>query len=141
MSASKKGTIKAQILRKFDDGSFKFREYEVPFIEGMSVLNVLNYVYENVDSELAYFVSCRIGLCGRCDVIVNGEAVQACNTIVTGDMIVDSMRVLGFRPIKDLVAGDMLFSENDKLFLAQRKVFYKFTNTYNKLGKGVAVHK
>lgn len=133
MSRSKKGMIKAQILRKLDDGSFKLKAYDVPYVEGMSVLNVLNYIYENIDSKLTYFVSCRIGLCGRCDVILNGEAVQACNTIVTGDITVDSMRVLGFKPIKDLVAGDIFLSERDKLFLAHRKAFYRFKTAYDSL--------
>lgn len=134
MAEPSKDAIKVQVLRRLDDGTFKFRAYDVPFVEGMSVLNVLNHIFENIDSTLSYFVSCRIGLCGRCDVVVNGKVVQACNTIADDGMTVDSMRVLGFKPIKDLIAEDVFMGDADKLFLSSKNAFHRFNNAYARSG-------
>jgi fumarate reductase iron-sulfur subunit len=99
----KKGkTIKAEVYR-YDpdkDASPHFKTYEVPFAEKMSVNNVLEYIYENVDHSLAFFVSCKRGNCGRCLVTVDGKNCVSCTKEVTGDFKVEPAK--GRSVIRDL---------------------------------------
>lgn len=54
--------------------------YEVPVIPGMKVMDVLDYIYANLDHELAYYrhSSCCQAICGRCSCKLNGRTVLAC---------------------------------------------------------------
>jgi succinate dehydrogenase/fumarate reductase iron-sulfur protein len=77
------------------------RTYEVPFSQGLSVLNVLTYIYENIDPGLGFYSNCDRGVCGRCTVTVNGRPALACTTLVTGDL---ELAPLCGRPlIRDLI--------------------------------------
>lgn len=77
-----------------------YSTYEVSLEGSMSVLNVLDYIFENLDSTLSFYGSCRRGECNRCNVNVNGKTVRACLEIVKGDIIVDP--VPKYEIIKDL---------------------------------------
>ena len=68
-----------------------FDEFTVPLSFGMSVTNVLDYIYENIDCSIAYFTNCRRGICGRCGLKVNGRIVLACTEIVTDDLILEPL--------------------------------------------------
>jgi len=68
-----------------------FDEFTVPLSFGMSVANVLDYIYENIDGSIAYFTNCRRGICGRCGLKVNGRIVLACTEIVTDNIILEPM--------------------------------------------------
>lgn len=74
--------------------------YDVPLEGSMSVLNILDYIFENFDSSLSYYGSCRRGECNRCNVNVNGTTVRACIAIVQGDITIDP--VPKYEIIKDL---------------------------------------
>lgn len=55
--------------------------YEVPVLsETMTVMDILDYIYHNLDHTLAYYrhSSCNQAICGRCLVKMNGENVLAC---------------------------------------------------------------
>jgi fumarate reductase iron-sulfur subunit len=77
--------------------------YEVPLTDGMSVLDVLDYIFENIDSSLAYYshAACRHGLCGKCILVVNGISSIACQTPVTEDIVIQTPSK--FKVIRDLV--------------------------------------
>ncbi len=62
-----------------------FQEYELPDIKGMTVLEGLYYILENLDSSLAFRSSCRQGVCGSCAMHISGQYRLACETQV--DMI------------------------------------------------------
>ncbi len=101
--AEVKEKIKVKILR-FNPTSDKesyYKEYDVPFGKGLTVLMVLNHIYENIDKSIAYYYSCRTGKCGGCTLMINGKAVQSCVAPVDGNIVVEPMR--GFEVIKDLV--------------------------------------
>ncbi|HJL51782.1 MAG TPA: 2Fe-2S iron-sulfur cluster-binding protein [Arenicellales bacterium] len=74
-------------LQRFDPNisAPDFSEYEVPVEPGSSVMNVLTYIYENIDSSIAYYTSCRIGKCLGCDMGINGTVDYACTTPVPVD--------------------------------------------------------
>ena len=73
---------------------------DVPY-EGMRVTDVLNYIYQNVDSSLAFRYSCRAGLCGVCILRVNGKACMSCNKIAEKAMTIEPPGQ--YAVIKDLV--------------------------------------
>ena len=77
--------------------------FRVPISEGMTVLQALDYIYENLDPTLAYYDHgvCAHGTCKRCLLLVDGESVLACRRRVTTDVHVAPLAK--FRVVKDLV--------------------------------------
>ena len=77
--------------------------YQVPIpIDGsFSILFILGYIFENIDPSLAFVGPCESGLCGMCNVTVNGKTRLACNTFVNSDVTIESIK--GMKRIKDLV--------------------------------------
>ncbi len=55
-----------------------WQSYEVPFNEDWVVLDALNYVKDELDGTLSYRWSCRMGVCGSCGMMVNGEPKLTC---------------------------------------------------------------
>jgi succinate dehydrogenase/fumarate reductase-like Fe-S protein len=55
----------------------------------MSVHDCLNYIRENLDPSLAYFINCQLGFCLRCNLRVNGKVVPACETRAEGDLTLE----------------------------------------------------
>ena len=54
--------------------------YRVPFTKGLTVLDALLWVKENVDNGLAFRYSCRMGICGSCGMLINGKPMLGCET-------------------------------------------------------------
>ena len=76
-------------------------EYNVPLEEDMTVLGVLDYIYENIDSSLAYYQSCRFGRCKGCLVSVDGKTVLSCDSTAKDGMKIAPVEK--FKVIRDLV--------------------------------------
>jgi len=89
-----------------------YKEYEIPFEEGMSAMDVLDYIYQNLDGMLSYYdhAGCALGICGRCTGRVNGRAGLFCQVPVTGDVTLDP--ISPSRVLKDLVCEKKEQSEN-----------------------------
>jgi succinate dehydrogenase/fumarate reductase iron-sulfur protein len=77
--------------------------YEVPLMQGMSVLDVLDYIYENLDGTLAYFdhAACQQAICRQCTLSINGRSALACQTLVEGDVTL--MPLAKYPVVRDLV--------------------------------------
>ena len=101
MSKAKEINVKVFRFNPKKDAKPYYKEYKVPLVKGSSVLNILSYIYENLDSSLAFYYSCHIGKCNGCLVKVNGKVVQACTAIVEGDIVVEPYD--RYEVIKDLV--------------------------------------
>ncbi len=98
-------TIRVRVFR-FDSGRDdgpSYREYAVPYEKGMSAMNALDYIYQNIDPTLAYYdhAGCSLGICARCSAKVNGKAALLCQTEVCGDIVVEPLNTA--RVLKDLV--------------------------------------
>ncbi|MEM2896314.1 MAG: 2Fe-2S iron-sulfur cluster-binding protein [Candidatus Bathyarchaeia archaeon] len=98
-------TVKVKVFR-FNpsvDEKPHYQIYEVPLTRGMSVLDMLDYIYENLDGSLAYYdhAACRQAMCGGCTLIINGKPSLACQTFVEGDMTVEPLKK--FNVVRDLV--------------------------------------
>ena len=79
--------------------------YRVPVKPGMTVLDGLHYIKENLDQTLAWRYSCRMGVCGSCAMFINGVPALACNTqileIARADLALAPLP--NFAIIRDLV--------------------------------------
>ena len=89
-------TIKIKCLR-YDPGVDKkprYKKYKVPLQDDdMSVHDCLEYIRNNLDPSLAYFINCRHGFCLRCSLRVNGKVVLACETRADGDMTLEPVNM------------------------------------------------
>jgi len=56
------------------------QSFEVPYRKDWVVLDALNYIKDNLDGSLSYRWSCRMGICGSCGMMVNGEPKLTCAT-------------------------------------------------------------
>ncbi|HEX9637554.1 MAG TPA: succinate dehydrogenase/fumarate reductase iron-sulfur subunit [Acidobacteriota bacterium] len=85
-----------------------WQSYEVPLRRDWMVLDALNYIKDHLDGSLSYRWACRMGVCGSCGMMVNGEPVLTCATylekLLPGPIRVEPLR--GFPVIRDLV-GDL----------------------------------
>ncbi len=82
-----------------------FQSYEVPYRKEWVVLDALNYIKDLLDGSLSFRWSCRMGVCGSCGMMVNGEPKLTCSTFLT-DYLPGPIRVepLQYFPIvRDLV--------------------------------------
>ena len=80
------------------------QEYEVPFTNDWVLLDALNYIKDDIDGSLSYRWSCRMGICGSCGMMVNGEPKLTCATFVSeyapGPIRIEPLRY--FPIIRDL---------------------------------------
>ncbi len=82
--------------------------FEVPLHSEWMILDALNYIKDHLDGSLSYRWACRMGVCGSCGMIVNGQPVLTCATylesLLPGPIRVEPLQ--GFPVIRDLV-GDI----------------------------------
>lgn len=77
-------TVTFKVFR-FDparDKSGRLENFTVPWEKGLTVLEGLYYVMENLDGSLAFRSSCRAAVCGSCAMHINGKYRLACRTQV-----------------------------------------------------------
>ena len=103
---TKQVTFKVQRYNPEQDSPPHFQAFTVPVNRGMTVLDGLLYIKENLDSSLAFRASCRMAICGSCGMLVNGYPHLACHTQIeefhADRLTIKSLPNLAI--IKDLVA-------------------------------------
>jgi len=82
----------------------RYQSYEVPYQEGMSAMNALDYIYQNLDGTVAYYdhAGCGLGICGKCSAKIDGSAKLLCQTLIQGDTTLEPTSAS--RVIKDIVS-------------------------------------
>lgn len=66
---------------RFDPGANQpvhYDEFKIPYSKGLTVLDGLIYIYENIDSSLSFRWSCKNVQCGTCGMLVNEKPALAC---------------------------------------------------------------
>lgn len=81
--------------------SAHLQTFRVPVAPGDTVLAALLYIYDHLDSTLAFAFSCRSRRCGLCSMMVNGRAVLACSTPARDGQVVEPLAHLPV--VRDLV--------------------------------------
>jgi len=82
-----------------------FQEFQVPFRKDWVILDALNHIKDKADGSLSYRWSCRMGVCGSCGMMVDGEPKLTCATFLSdympGPVRVEPLRY--FPVVRDLV--------------------------------------
>jgi fumarate reductase iron-sulfur subunit len=99
-------TISLEVFRYHPetDEQPRYQTYQVPFREDWVVLDALNYIKDEVDGTLTYRWSCRMGVCGSCGMMVNGDPKLTCAAFLkdySGPIRVEPLT--NFPVIRDLV--------------------------------------
>jgi fumarate reductase iron-sulfur subunit len=98
-------TLEVMRYRPEQEAEPTFQSYQVPFHEDWVVLDALNYIKDKLDGSLSYRWSCRMGVCGSCGMMVNGEPQLTCATFLShclpGPVRVEPLRY--FPVMRDLV--------------------------------------
>jgi len=121
-------TAKVYRFNPNKDQRARYETYQIPYQDGLSVMNVIQYIYEHIDPTLSHYYSCRIGRCGGCHIFVNGRAVQSCCTRASDEMVIEPPHRLGLRVIKDLIANDIFLTESKKTSLPHANALARFTH-------------
>ncbi len=88
------------------------QSFDVPLRKEWVVLDALNYIKDKVDGSLSFRWSCRMGVCGSCGMMVNGEPKLTCATFLT-DYAPGPVRV---EPLKNFpVMRDLIVEISDFL--------------------------
>ena len=101
--------ISLTVKRYLDGKSFEQRysiDVEGP---GVTILDVLMRIRNNVDGSLAFRYYCRMGLCGACAIKVNGKPVLACKTKLSDVGVGDGGNVV-IEPISNNVIKDLIIN-------------------------------
>ncbi len=73
-------TLEIQRYRPEEEEKPSWDVFEVPSRREWMVLDALNYIKDRLDGSLSYRWACRMGVCGSCGMMVNGEPVLTCAT-------------------------------------------------------------
>ena len=98
-------TLQVARYQPDSDSAPTMREYVVPLREDWAVLDGLNHVKDRLDGTLSFRWSCRMGICGSCGMMVNGEPALTCGTFLV-DYAPGPVRIeplVNFPVIRDLV--------------------------------------
>jgi fumarate reductase iron-sulfur subunit len=85
--AERRVTVEVLRYRPEQDAHPHMQSYDIPYTEGMSVLQALQYLKDHVDGTLSYRWSCRMAICGSCGMMIDGAPQLACQTIVRADNV------------------------------------------------------
>lgn len=84
----------------------KTEDYEVPYREGMSLLDAIFWIREHKDASLAVRYSCRsANACKECMANVDGKAGYLCSIRAVPDSKVSIEPLAGLPWIKDLATS------------------------------------
>ncbi len=101
-------TLVVRRYRPEEESEPTWSSYDVPFRADWMILDALNYIKDHLDGTLSFRWACRMGVCGSCGMMVNGQPVLTCATYLEsfrpGPIRVEPLR--GFPVIRDLV-GDL----------------------------------
>lgn len=83
------------------------QDYDVPVRKDWVILDALNYIKDHLDGTLSFRWSCRMGVCGSCGMMINGEPKLSCATFLSdylpGPVRVEPLR--HFPVVRDLVVA------------------------------------
>lgn len=91
-----------------------FDRFEIPVETGMTVLDGLFFILENLDPSLAFRCSCRAAICGSCAMHINGQYRLACETQIAifGDKEITVRPLSHLKVLKDIVVDMEPFFKN-----------------------------
>jgi succinate dehydrogenase / fumarate reductase iron-sulfur subunit len=77
-------TVSLSVARGTETTGMTLQDFNVPYVEGMSVLDALIWIRSHEDPTLAIRYSCvNANACNECSVMVDGEVTYACTARLT----------------------------------------------------------
>lgn len=113
-----KVTYRVQRYDPDKDKKPHIQEFVVPFRHGMTVLDGLIYIKENIDNTLSFRSSCRMGICGSCGMFINNLPRLACHTPIE-ELKKDTITV---RPLPNFPIVRDLVCDLTSLFVKHKSV-------------------
>ena len=106
-------TARLRVRRGSVSEAVRYDTFEVPYEDGMSVLDALRWIRLHLDSTLGIRYSCiNANACKTCMALVNGEVEYTCIAKLTPNLI--TVEPLPKRPlIRDLITD--VIPEDEKL--------------------------
>jgi succinate dehydrogenase / fumarate reductase, iron-sulfur subunit len=113
MSEATHHTATLRVRRGGANEVARYQDYQVPYEDGMSVLDALRWIRAHSDSTLAIRYSCiNANACKTCMALVNGEVEYTCIAKLAPEVII--LEPLPKRPlIRDLITD--ILPEDEKL--------------------------
>ncbi len=115
------GKYKFRVFRYNPEQSKKGRydSFELEVEKGMTVLDCLQAIKDNLDGSLSFRRSCRSAICGSCAVSINGKNDLACHLQVSSlpGRVITIAPLPGYPIVKDLIVDMDEFYENLKKVL------------------------
>lgn len=107
--SEKKIILKVARTDPASGGQSHFQSFEVPSVEGMSVMQALDYIYEHLDASLAYYdhAACAQGICARCSILINSKTGLMCQTPAQDGMTLQT-------PGHSKIIKDLVYNRKDK---------------------------
>ena len=102
------GKIRIKRYRPETDSVPHYQEYQFSFKPGQCVLDVMFYLYENVDGTLGFRYCCRNNRCGMCGAKINGKAGLMCNVAASEDLTLEPLDNLPV--LRDLIVDRSAYS-------------------------------
>jgi fumarate reductase iron-sulfur subunit len=105
-------TLRVARYRPEEESEIRFEDFELPCPKEWVVLDGLNHIKDQLDGSLSFRWSCRMGICGSCGMLVNGEPKLTCATFLSdyapGPVRVEPLK--NFPVIRDLIVeiGDFM---------------------------------
>jgi fumarate reductase iron-sulfur subunit len=84
-AAQRRITVEVLRYRPERDAAPVVQAYDIPFVDGMSALQALQYIKDHLDGTLSFRWSCRMAICGSCGMTIDGKPQLACQTILSAD--------------------------------------------------------
>lgn len=95
-------------------GPGEYQHFTVPARDNQTVLDVVSYIQNHLDSTLSYRFACRVGMCGSCAMMVNGEPRWTCRSHVK--KIHADHSILTIAPLRNLPIIKDLVTDMDVFF-------------------------
>ncbi|MEX0865052.1 MAG: succinate dehydrogenase/fumarate reductase iron-sulfur subunit [Acidimicrobiia bacterium] len=102
---SDRAVLEVQRYLPDEDQEPRFQSYEIAYDDRWVVLDALNHIKAQVDPSLSFRWSCRMGICGSCGMMVNGEPKLTCETFIRnyGTETIRVEPLTNFPVVRDLV--------------------------------------
>ena len=98
-------TLNVARFQPGQDAAPTMQAYTIPYHKDWVVLDALNHIKDRVDQTLTHRWSCRMGVCGSCGMMVNGEPRLTCSAFLR-DYYPNAVTVeplVNFPVLRDLV--------------------------------------
>ncbi len=79
-----------------------YQEFTIEVPKGMTILEALQFIKDNIDPSLSFRAFCRSAICGSCSVKINGYPKLACKTQVFNELETYKTNVLTIEPLDNM---------------------------------------